>query len=400
MKGNTPKQELFHAHRLYTNNRPERAESIYMDLFTTNRNDFTRRDLIEFMWTVNRNHIRNYTSKEELTTAVDFIMENFSQEDCSKRNFNDPYADSLLRASDRLIEEKDYMASIRYLIKLDENYLSNVSRYMRRNSCHLYSHHERYMTNMVKSLTAIEKYDAALEYSIRLINDLPDTKSDAKYWIKWSMAKIYHKMGDYDISIECINELKNKRNESYFQKALSDNYRMKGDYRRALVNGVNYVMMKNDIRACVNYFTVLADILEKMGYTKEALSYYYLAYTIKKAGGSFIPVGLEQRIESSGLDMDNTDYKGIVVALKPFWNRIRYMDREQFTGTIDYIREDKGFGFIRPDSGGKNQFFSFRDFNDNRDYIWNNMRVSYYLEDSYDYSKGTESTKAVNVELI
>ena len=98
--------------------------------------------------------------------------------------------------------------------------------------------------------------------------------------------------------------------------------------------------------------------------------------------------------------MDNVNYYRIVEELKPFWNDCLYRNRKQFTGTISTIKEERGFGFIKPDDGGNNQFFLFKDFKDDKDFIWNNMRVSYYLENSFDYAKNKESTRAVNVELI
>lgn len=302
----TTSNELIHARRLYMKKNMKEAETNFLKVFNTNRELFNDLDEIYFIRAIQESHIDNCQSIGDLRHYADFVVENFNQEDCSNRNFEDPYADFILNLSTVLIKEEYYLDAIKYLIRLDESFLSDVSRH-NSNGYYRFSHHEKYLSNMVKALIGIGKYDAALQYSIRLINDLPDTASEAKYWIKWSIAKIYNLTGDYELSIEYINELLLKRSENYFYKLLADNYLKLDDYDNALVSGVHYIILKKDIKSCVNYYTELGYILSQLGLTEESNKHYYLSYAIKKSYGNFIPDYLEEKIRDLGFDLENTN---------------------------------------------------------------------------------------------
>lgn len=401
MNNITPNAKVNKARRLYKLNKFEKAESVYRELFLENRELLSSIDEKRFIESIRISHIKNGQTDDELAFYGNFVYENFSQVDCSNRNYIDPFADLLLELAKKHYEDNNHYESIKWTYRLKEDYLSNKARKNMRNNNLNYSHREKWHVRMVKSLMGLKKYNDALKFAFRLLNDLPDTGSDAKYWIKFDIAKIYYELEAYDLSIEYLNELLSVRKENYFFKWLAENYLAKEDYENALVNGITYVQVKKDIPSCVNFFVTIGDILNKLGYD-EAMDHYYLAYSIKKARGYFIQYDLEQKIMDSDrdLDLNNTNYKKLVKDLKPFWNRIIYSNREQFTGTICYVRQDGEFGFITPDAGGENQYFSFRDFKDDKDFIWNDMRVSYYIEDSFDSIKGKESTRAVNVELI
>lgn len=61
------------------------------------------------------------------------------------------------------------------------------------------------------------------------------------------------------------------------------------------------------------------------------------------------------------------------------------------TGTVKFFNEDKGYGFIQPEDGGKDVFVHA---NGLKDQITEGDRVS------YDVEEGQKGLNAVNVEVI
>ena len=62
------------------------------------------------------------------------------------------------------------------------------------------------------------------------------------------------------------------------------------------------------------------------------------------------------------------------------------------TGTVKFFNEGKGFGFIKPDDGGKDIFVHANGLNG--DYITEGDKVS------YDVEEGRKGLNAVNVSVI
>jgi cold shock protein len=70
-------------------------------------------------------------------------------------------------------------------------------------------------------------------------------------------------------------------------------------------------------------------------------------------------------------------------------------DRYMATGTVKWFNDDKGFGFITPDEGGKDLFVHFSAINSN-----GFRSLPEGAQVSYDTEPSDKGPKAVNVSII
>ena len=145
---------------------------------------------------------------------------------------------------------------------------------------------------------------------------------------------------------------------------------------------------------------LLGELLDKKGMEEESVKHYYLVYTYKKANNNKISSDLADIIRDANLDMTNTNFRKVQKELIQIWNELKYENMIRYSGTIKKVFENDRIGFIKNDFDSNDTFFSFNEFKDEEYLIFPGTKVSFYAEPTFDKSKGRESTKAVEIEVI
>lgn len=387
------------ARRLYRQHNYSDCERVYRELFYENKDAFERDDNVYFLQCINEICIKNNYSSIDLEEQAKFVLENFSQEDCSNRNFRDPYAEIFINIAKIYNEKHNYYKAIDWIWKLNRNFLTTHNPRIN-SKAFGYSLKEKWYSFIIESLIGLEKYDGALQFADEAMEKLPDSKSDAKLFITYKSAKAQYQLGNYEDSLDILNDIVKVKKESYVYTAIARNYYSLENYDEALSYAVKAALANRSVQNNLGTYLLIGELLDKKDLKDEAKNHYYLVYTYKKANNHRIDSNLCQIIQNAGLDMENTNYRKVQKELIPLWNELKYENMFRYSGTIKKVFEEKGIGFISNDFDSNDTFFSFKDFKSSEDIIYPGTKVSFYIEETFDKSKGKESTKAVEIEAI
>lgn len=398
MQMSNTNQNLHTAKRLHNSRNYVEAEEMYRALFLENNDSFERNDNVFFLQSINEKYVNGNYPLSLVEEQADFVKENFSQEDCAGRKFQDPYALIFINIAKRHYTNGNYLKALTSLLNVKPELLSTYNPRINRNRFN-YSLKERWYFIMIDSLYGREKYDDAINYVNEAMVLLPNSKTEAKLWIMYKLAKIYYEQGNYNDCLKILNDILNVKKENFVYGFIARNYYALDDYDNALKYAVEAVMANRAVQNNLSNYMLLGEVLDKKGYKEESIEHYYLVYTFKNADGRRIPDDLTRIIERENLDLNNKNFKKILKDLRPFWKELKFAAMERFDGRIGRVFADKGYGFIDCDSFQEGVYFKFQDFKDKEYFICEGVNVSFYAIDSYDYNKNRQSHKAIEIEV-
>lgn len=158
-------------------------------------------------------------------------------------------------------------------------------------------------------------------------------------------------------------------------------------------------------KAKVNLYALMARLWLLQGEAALAAKSAALARRVREREGWKVPAEL-QRLESDShkaceeqgqrrTDLP-ADPRALVQELKHAWERGAGLLEDRETGVIVALREDRGFGFIRPDDGAPEDiYFDVKDAPANCKIV--GQRVSFVKQPHFDHKKRRESARATQI---
>ena len=391
--------KLNNAKGFYTRKNFVESERLYRELFYENKDEFERDDNVFFLQSINEVYIKEDSFTFQLEEQANFVLENFTQEDCSNRNFVDPYAEIFINIARIYNKKNSPLKAFQWIWKVNRDYLTTYNPCIN-SRAYGYSLKEKYYSYIIDSLFGLKKYDGAIEFVNEAIDVLPESRTDAKLFIRYKLAKIHYELGNYEDSLEILNDIIKVKKENYVYSSMAKNYYGLENYDESLNYAVKAVLANRSIQNNLSTYMLLGELLDKKGMKEESVKHYYLVYTFKKARNNKISSDLADKIRDANLDMENTNFRKVQKELIQIWNELKYENMIRYSGTIKKVFEKDGIGFIKNDFDSNDTFFSFNEFKDEEYLIFPGTKVSFYVEDTFDKSKGRESTKAVEIEVI
>ena len=371
---------------------------MYRALFNENKDAFERDDRVFFLQSINEKYFKGNYPLFCLEEQANFVKDNFIQEDCSNRNFQDPYAEIFISIAKKYKGNQSFLKALTSIWNINPGLLSTYNPPNKRNGYN-YSLKERWYFIMIDALIGLEKYEDAISYINEAMVLLPSSKTEAKLWIMYKLAKIHYNQENYEDSLKILNDIINVKKENYVYGFIARNYYALNDYENALKYVIDAVLANRSVQNNLSNYMLLGDILDKEGYEEESIKHYYLVYTFKKADNRRIPDDLLKIIERENLDLNNKNFKKILKELRPFWNELKFASMERYYGKIVRVFNDKRMGFIKCDSFPDNLIFNFNDFKEEEYFIVEDINVSFYAIDSYDKKRKRESKRAIEIEV-
>lgn len=387
------------AKRFYTRKNFVESERLYRELFYENKDAFGRDEKVFFLQSINEVYIKEDSFTFQLEEQANFVLENFTQEDASNRNFVDPYAEIFINIARIYNKKNSHLKAFQWIWKVNRDYLTTYNP--RINSrAYGYSLKEKYYSYIIDSLFGLKKYDGAMEFANEAMEVLPESRTDAKLFIRYKLAKVHYELGNYEDSLEILNDIIKVKKENYVYSTIAKNYYGLENYDESLSYAVKAVLSNRSIQNNLSTYMLLGELLDKKGMKEESVKHYYLVYTYKKANNNKISSDLADKIRDANLDMENTNFRKVQKELIQIWNELKYENMIRYSGTIKKVFENDRIGFIKNDFDSNDTFFSFNEFKDEEYLIFPGTKVSFYVEPTFDKSKGRESTKAVEIEVI
>lgn len=250
-----------------------------------------------------------------------------------------------------------------------------------------------------KALLDIGQYDKCINLSTEALLNLSEFAYDNDVWFKWRIAKSFNQLGEYDQSVDYLNDIKQFKNDWFIDNLMAENYFFKNDLDNALKYASSAALAKGDTDKKVNLYSLIEDILNKKNKQNEADIHAYLVYTIRKRHNWNIDENLEYKIEKAGFDLDNKDYFTIEKHLHHLWEEYLYKNQELKKGVIVSVLPNKKAGFIRCDEYPDNLYFSMNEFKHNITLAKTGQNVTFYEADGFDKKKNKQVKNAVNIYL-
>ena len=262
------------AKRYYTRKNFVESDRLYRELFYENKDAFGRNDKVFFLQSINEVYIKEDSFTFQLEEQANFVLENFNQEDASNRNFVDPYAEIFINIARIYNKKNSHLKAFQWIWKVNRDYLTTYNP--RINSrAYGYSLKEKYYSYIIDSLIGLKKYDGAMEFANEAIEVLPESRTDAKLFIRYKLAKIHFELGNYEDSLEILDDIIKVKKENYVYSTIAKNYYGLGNYDDSLSYAIKAVLVNRSIQNNLSTYLLLADLLEKKGMKEESDKHYY-----------------------------------------------------------------------------------------------------------------------------
>ncbi len=382
-------KELNNAKKAYRKKDYKTANEIYSKLYADHQEEFSDWDRRFYALTLYRCCTGN-SNQDKLLNAGELITKLVKQSDHSKKDGMCVYTLTVLKIMKTL---EDPEAVLEWSLKLNPELLNGDA------SNNFPSKKERWYNLTTKALFAAGQYEECIKKSTEALINLSEFTYNNDIWFKWRIAKSLSYLGDYDESLDYLNDIKKFKKDWYIDSQIAENYFFKNDLDNALKYSAHSALGKGDIDKKVNLYSLIEDILNKQNKPKQANKHGYLVYTIRNNKNWNIDEDLEYKLDEAGFDLDNTDYFAVENHLRPFWEECLYKNQELKTGTIISVLPNKKAGFIKCRDYQDNLYFNMNDFKEDVKSAKKGQIVSFYETDAFDKKKNKQVKNAVNVYL-
>lgn len=383
-------KELNNAKKAYQRKDFKAADEIYSKIYDNHQKDFSRWDKKFYALTLYRCYVQNPVNQNKLLDAGKLITQLVKQSNHSRKDAMCPYTLAVLKIMKTL---EDPEAVLEWSSKLNPELLNGDI------SGNYSSKKETWYKLTTKALLDTRQYDKCISLSTEALLNLSEFTYDNDVWFKWRIAKSFNQLGEYDQSVDYLNDIKQFKNDWFIDNLMAENYFFKNDWDNALKYASSAALAKGDTDKKVNLYSLIEDILNKKNKQKEADIHAYLVYTIRKRHNWNIDENLEYKIEKAGFDLDNEDYFTIEKHLHHLWEEYLYKNQELKKGVIVSVLPNKKAGFIRCDEYPDNLYFSMNEFKHNITLAKTGQNVTFYEADGFDKKKNKQVKNAVNIYL-
>lgn len=392
------KKQLAQAKKNYQNKDYEGAKDLYETLYNQKPESFTIWDKRFYSWALYQLYVKNPDDETSLLEAVDMITELVAQEDHSQKDGVCAYTMSVMKLLDYLYKKHDYANLLIWADNLNPDFLSTKTSKFTTNDGRevtTASNKEKYYNWTSKSYQEVEDYDMCLEVSKKALEELTSFTNNSDVWFKWRIARSLREIGEYGEAIEYLKDIYKTKKDWFIRWELAENYFFEGDHEKSLEYAVSAALSHGDSDKKIKLYSLLEDLLEDDD-PEIALKHSYLIYSIRLHNEWGIDEELEEKIESAGLDTQNTEYWKIEKELKGYWKELKFKHQQPNYGIISRIFPHGKTGFVKRDDG-ESFFFNGFEFKGDPNKYRENVKVSFYLEEGYDRKKNEVKMNAVNI---
>ncbi len=268
------------------------------------------------------------------------------------------------------------------------------------------SDREKWYLKITKACASLEKWIDCMNIAKKGLEDFPDV-----IWLKRSYALSYGNNGNIKEAIKLLEDLLYQKKDWFMYRDIARMHKKDSNLieeKKYLIEGCFTSRGVSDPRFRWKMYYDLGCNLLKSGDTEYGKLHIQLAYAAKKEAEWPIGEDLHKIMTKHDIEEQfEKSAKQFIKELSVFWEQQKYKNKKKEVGKIKIIlnsgnKEGKifGSGFIKKAEEDQNYYFTFKDFKyKDRKLIKVGLEVVFYIEKSFDYSKGEKSEKAVNISF-
>lgn len=217
-------KELNNAKKAYQKKDFKAADEIYSKLYDDHQKDFSRWDKKFYALTLYRCYVQNPVNQNKLLDAGKLITQLVKQSNHSRKDAMCLYTLAVLKIM-KTIEDPE--AVLEWSSKLNPELLN------RDISGNYSSKKETWYKLTTKALLDTGQYDECISLSTEALLNLSEFTYDNDVWFKWRIAKSFNQLGEYDQSVDYLNDIKQFKNDWFIDNLMAENYFFKNDWDNA-----------------------------------------------------------------------------------------------------------------------------------------------------------------------
>lgn len=293
---------------------------------------------------------------------------------------------------------------IEWLRRLDPNRLSAVaesyvdSEGKRREQA---SDLENWYSHMSKALLDAGAFEACIELCEEALHRISELHYDNDVWFKSRVAKAKHGLGRPDEALADYKEIVLRKPEWHIHKEIALLAYQLGHHEEALRHGAEAALGHGPLPFKWELFLLMAVILRKTGKDDLARQHAHLAARIRHEEGWRIKGRANELFgEFEVSPEEGPEPKELARSLRRQWKQWTVEMLPRHEGVIDWVHNEKPFGFIKADGLADSVYFQVRSFEGEEALCTGGTRVRFCVKESYDARKKRMSTEAVKVKPI
>lgn len=264
----------------------------------------------------------------------------------------------------------------------------------------LASYKEKWYAYRTKALEKTNRYEDCLLLAQEGIKLFPDSSDGNDVWFRWRLGKSLYHLGNVSVAITELENVLRIKKQWYIQHLLSQACFDTGDVDTAIQYAAEAALNSGDLKNKYRLFVHMARVLSVKGeqeVAKKHIEIALLAYAEQPSTRQ--PSILQEAVSSFGIvEMPSVPLYKAVDMLRPVWQELRLSKLPQDRGKIVKILPNGKAGFVKADNGDTH-YFKLRSFQGQNEAVID-VRVSFYVQPSYDRKRQAESTEAVYVVPI
>lgn len=241
-------KELNNAKKAYQRKDFKAADEIYSKIYDDYQKDFSRWDKKFYALTLYRCYVQNPVNQNKLLDAGKLIIKLVKQLNHSKKNAMCPYTLAVLKIMKTL---EDPEAVLEWSSKLNPELLNGDI------SGNYSSKKETWYKLTTKALLDTGQYDKCISLSTEALLNLSEFTYNNDVWFKWRIAKSFNQLGEYDQSVDYLNDIKQFKNDWFIDNLMAENYFFKNDWDNALKYASSAALAKGDTDKKVNLYSLI-----------------------------------------------------------------------------------------------------------------------------------------------
>lgn len=264
----------------------------------------------------------------------------------------------------------------------------------------LASKKEQYFMWRTKALLKKGLFDKCIELSQKALDTFENFHYSNDIWFERRISLSYKGLGQLDKALELLKSLLKRKNEWFIHKEIAEIYFEQGNNEQALKFAIDSALSYGDADKKLNVYKLLSEILISNNQNEEAQKHVEFMYQIGKAHERKIDNNLQTLINKFKIDTSKTvNLRDLEWELKQIWEKLKFSNQTQLSGTIKSILPNGKAGFITTENK-KSYYFQLRSFKAKPDLAKEGQKVTFFLEEGFDAKKNQKTENAVNVKPV